>query len=137
MDFLNNFFKCFVCLFQRKCPFAPLELGRPGQQVPFYVNGSGFLKSNNYNLNCIIWTSWIHILLKIAEKNIPEPYVQGVMSSRRRKFTVIKTKHLISKSLKPFGNHTLSPWENLKIRQPVEAQVKPKWILSLEPYQDR
>ena len=106
LDILNKFFNYFVCLFQRKCPFAPWSLGDVGRKS-LYVNSSSFLKSNNYNIHYIMWTLCVHILLKVSEKNIPEPHVQVVVSSKRRKFTVIEMKRSISKSLKRFGNHTL------------------------------
>lgn len=75
-----------------------------------------------------MWTLWIHVLLKVAEKNIPEPHVQAVMSSKRRKFTVIEMKHLISKSLKLFGIHTLKvlgkTWKQ-------DSGLRPKWNCNL------
>ena len=79
----------FHMFVSKKMFICPLEFGRPGQKVLLYVYGSSFLKNNNYKLNYIIWTLRIHILLKVAERNIPEP-----MSSRRRNFTVIKMRHL-------------------------------------------
>lgn len=66
---------------------CPLEFGRLRQKVPLCVSGSGFLKKEPQLQPklCNIELVNPHSAGGKAEKKIPAPSVQGIMSSRRRK----------------------------------------------------